>query len=72
MTKLGLGWQLQIAMILIPTVIYGYLVVSTDFPELKHSVMSTATNIRALFSLALIVLFGILLVIMRRRALATI
>jgi fucose permease len=50
MTKLGLGWQLQIAMILIPTVIYGYLVVTTDFPELKHSVMSTATNIRALFS----------------------
>jgi fucose permease len=50
MTKLGLGWQLQIAMILIPTVIYGYLVVTTDFPEMKHSVMSTATNIRALFS----------------------
>ena len=50
MTKLGLGWQLQIAMILVPTVIYGYLVISTDFPELKHSETSTATNIRSLFS----------------------
>jgi len=50
MSKLGLGWQLQIAMILIPTVIYGYLVFTTKFPEMKHSEMSTRTNIRALFS----------------------
>jgi len=50
MTKMGLGWQLQIAMILIPTVLYGYLTFSNTFPEMSNSEMSTATNIRSLFS----------------------
>lgn len=50
MTKLGLGWQLQIAVILVPTVLYGYLTFSNTFPDMTHSEMSTATNIRSLFS----------------------
>ncbi len=50
MTKLGLGWQLQIAVILIPTAFYGYLTFSNTFPDMTHSEMSTATNIRSLFS----------------------
>jgi MFS family permease len=58
MTKLGLGWQLQIAVILVPTVIYGYLTFSNTFPEMAHSEMSTSTNIRWLFSpLYLMMLF---------------
>ena len=50
MTKMGLGWQLQIAMILVPTALYGYLTFSNTFPEMTNSEMSTATNIRSLFS----------------------
>lgn len=50
MTKMGLGWQLQIAMILVPTVLYGYLTFSNTFPEMANSEMSTKTNIRSLFS----------------------
>lgn len=50
MTKMGLGWQLQIAMILIPTVLYGYLTFSNTFPEMANSEMSTSVNIRSLFS----------------------
>ena len=50
MTKLGLGWPLPIAVILVPTVLYGYLTFSNTFPDMTHSEMSTATNIRSLFS----------------------
>jgi MFS family permease len=50
MTKLGLGWQLQIAVMLIPTAIYGWLIFGEKFPESANSETSTATNIRALFS----------------------
>ena len=50
MTKMGIGWQLQIAVMLVPTVIYGYLVFSQEFPEMENSEMSTAVNIKSLFS----------------------
>ncbi|MBX2859164.1 MAG: MFS transporter [Cellvibrionaceae bacterium] len=50
MTRLGIAWQWQIAVMLIPTVIYGYLVSSQAFPSVKNSETSTATNFRSLFS----------------------
>lgn len=50
MTKLGLGWQMQIGMILLPTIVYGYLTFTTVYPEMEHSEMSTAKNLRWLFS----------------------
>jgi MFS family permease len=50
MTKLGLGWQMQIAVMIIPTVIYGVMIFGQPFPEMKNSETSTAVNIRALFS----------------------
>lgn len=46
----GLGWQLQIGVMLIPTAIYGFMILGLDFPPMAHSEMSTATNIRSLFS----------------------
>lgn len=49
MTSMGLGWQLQIGIMLVPTVIYGYLVFGLAFPETAHAETSTATNIRSLF-----------------------
>jgi fucose permease len=50
MTNLGMGWQLQIAVMLVPTALYGYLVVSQSFPAMAHSEVSTSTNIASLIS----------------------
>ena len=33
MSDLGMGWELQIAVMLIPTAIYGYLFFKEEFPE---------------------------------------
>ena len=37
MTNAGIGWQPQIAVMLIPTAIYGYMVFTTRFPEVAES-----------------------------------
>ncbi len=48
MTEVNLGWQLQIATMLVPTAIYGFMIFTTDFPESKHIETSTVTNIKSL------------------------
>jgi len=50
MTDMSFGWQAQIAIMLIPTVIYGYLILSQKFPTSENIETSTGTNIKALFS----------------------
>jgi MFS family permease len=50
MTKLNLGWQLQIAVMLVPTAIYGYLIFGQKFPDMVNSEISTSNNISALLS----------------------
>lgn len=50
MTDMSFGWQAQIAIMLIPTVIYGYLILSQKFPESENIDTSTGKNIKALFS----------------------
>lgn len=50
MTKLGMGWQMQIAIMLIPTAIYGWMIFGQQFPDSANSETSTATNIKALFT----------------------
>ncbi|MES2822714.1 MAG: MFS transporter [Pseudomonadota bacterium] len=50
MTKMNLGWQLQIAVMLVPTAIYGYLIFGQKFPDMVNSEISTSTNISALLS----------------------
>ncbi len=50
MTKLGLGWQLQIAIMIVPTFIYGAMIFGQAFPAVVNSETSTSTNIRALIS----------------------
>lgn len=50
MTKLGLGWQMQIAIMIIPTLIYGFMIFGQTFPSMANSETSTSTNIKALFS----------------------
>jgi fucose permease len=49
MGELGLGWQLKIAVMLLPTFVYGYLIIKNPFPRMDHSETSTATNIMSLF-----------------------
>jgi len=48
MTSNGMGWQMQIAIMLIPTLIYGYLVFSQKFPEGENIESNTSLNIKAL------------------------
>tara|TARA_R110000850_G_scaffold145408_26_gene267591 strand:- start:2417 stop:3646 length:1230 start_codon:yes stop_codon:yes gene_type:complete len=50
LSKFGFGWQVQIASMLLPTAIYGYLVFVEAFPALNHSETSTANNVKALAS----------------------
>ncbi len=48
MTGAGMGWQMQIAIMLIPTLIYGYLVFSQEFPKNENIESNTSENIKAL------------------------
>jgi MFS family permease len=50
MTDLSFGWQAQIAIMLAPTLIYGYLIFTQKFPETTNINTSTTINIKALFS----------------------
>ncbi len=50
MTDMAFGWQAQIAVMLVPTMIYGYLIISQQFPESDNIETSTSSNIKALFS----------------------
>jgi len=50
MTDMSFGWQAQIAIMLVPTVIYGYLILSQKFPISENIDTSTGNNIKALFS----------------------
>jgi MFS family permease len=48
MTDGGLNWQLQIATMLIPTLIYGFLVFTQKFPQSENIESNTQSNIKAL------------------------
>ncbi len=50
MTDAGFNWQLQIAVMLLPTLIYGYLTFRENFPETQSKGQSTTSNVKAMFS----------------------
>ncbi len=50
MTNMDMGWQAQIAIMIIPTIIYAYLIFGQKFPENQNIVSSTAMNIKSLLS----------------------
>ena len=50
MSDFGLGWESQIAIMLIPTLIYGYLFFKEEVPESEHIETNTATNIQSLLN----------------------
>jgi len=50
MTDASLGWQLQIAVMLIPAILYGVMTLKQHFPEIERIKGSTRDNVKALFS----------------------
>lgn len=50
MTDFGMGWQAQIAIMLIPTLIYGFMFFKEPLPESEHMETDTRLNIKALAS----------------------
>lgn len=59
LSKLGLSWQLQVATMVIPTLIYGYLFLKLDFPvtERVASGVSSSQMYKSVLSPLFIVMF---------------
>ncbi len=52
-TAADIGWQMELSVILIPTLIYGFMVFTTAFPDVKadkRDETDTLKNIKALFA----------------------
>ena len=54
MNSLGLGWQLKIAIMIVPTLIYGFMFFKALFPKSENIDTDTSNNIKSLFSLLFI------------------
>lgn len=50
MSGMGLGWQLQVGVILLPTLIYGGLLLKSQFPVFNQLTHSTLSNLKNLWS----------------------
>ncbi|MCL1045046.1 MFS transporter [Shewanella electrodiphila] len=50
MTQADMGWQLQVGAILVPTVIYGFMILKSQFPQFDRSSHSTLDNLKSLLS----------------------
>ena len=61
MTNAGIGWQPQIAVMLIPTAIYGYMVFTTKFPEIPE--IEKIVDLDAKGLLLMTAVFGLLVLI---------
>ena len=46
MTNMSMGWQLQIAIMVIPAILYAYLIFGQEFPEMKNLASNTASNLK--------------------------
>ncbi|MDX1937140.1 MAG: MFS transporter [Flavihumibacter sp.] len=62
--KIGLGWQVQMAMMLIPTALYGYMFYKLDFPVTERVASGVSTSemykslLTPLFWFMIICMFG--------------
>jgi MFS family permease len=50
MTSMGFGWEAQVSVILIPTIIYGAMMFGFTFPEVEDETDDTVANLKSLFS----------------------
>ena len=61
MTNAGIGWQPQIAVMLIPTAIYGFMVFTTHFPDVPESERIVDLDAKGVILMSAI--FGLLVLI---------
>ncbi|MEO1361778.1 MAG: MFS transporter, partial [Pseudomonadota bacterium] len=61
MTNAGIGWQPQIAVMLIPTAIYGYMVFTTKFPDIPD--IEKIVDLDAKGLILMTAVFGLLVLI---------
>lgn len=54
LSSFDLGWQIKIAVMIPPTLIYGYMFYKEKFPKSENIDTDTSTNIRSLFTLLFI------------------
>jgi len=50
MGNAGIGWQIQVAIMLIPTVIYGVLILGQKFPKMENMETDTGVNLTKIFT----------------------
>ncbi len=50
MTDMGTGWQMQIAVMLVPTILYGILFFGQKFPQSENIESDTAVNAKSLLT----------------------
>lgn len=64
LNKAGIGWQVQVALMIIPTIIYGYLFSKLDFPVTERVAAGVSTGemysslLNPLFIFMIICMFG--------------
>lgn len=50
MGNAGLSWQIQIAIMIVPTLIYGYLILGQKFPKAENIESDISMNIKSMFT----------------------
>lgn len=50
LTPMGVSWQILIATMLVPTAIYGYLIMGQNFPKTVNISGDTSTNLKGIFA----------------------
>ncbi|MEX0363056.1 MAG: sugar MFS transporter [Allomuricauda sp.] len=50
MGNMGLSWQIQIAIMIIPTLIYGYLILGQKFPKAENIEANIGQNVKSMFT----------------------
>nr|WP_136252826.1 MFS transporter [Ningiella ruwaisensis] len=50
MSNAGIGWQWQIAVMLIPTLVYGLMMLGAVFPKHAEDIISTSVNFKSMFT----------------------
>jgi len=61
MTNMGIGWQPQIAIMLVPTAIYGFLIFTTVFPDVDPDSKSLRLDAKSILLISAV--FGLLVLI---------
>jgi MFS family permease len=61
MTNMGIGWQPQIAIMLIPTAIYGFMIFTTVFPDVDPDSKSMKLDSKSILLISAV--FGLLVLI---------